>query len=365
MSHKADTSFFDKKLPWSKRKDQILEYYLKPYLAKVKNLRKPIVLIDGFAGPGVFGCGEPGSPRIICTRAQEAMASGASVRVICIEPNEDLFRSLKANVHEFEFAIAYCGTFQDHLDEVARIASQATTFLYLDPWTLQGLDFSVICDIAKHIHSSASSIELLMNFNAPVFVRLALQVVKARLPESDTDTDGVVDGTQIASPTKELLTRVVGGDWWIEVVNLPGSFLEKVCATTARLVAELKTVFPETGYVPLFAKSCHRSPKYCLIFGTRRIDGLLLMNDAMERARKAIELPDMFEESEIKEAILQHCKTPIPRDDLIASIVRQSFAMYSLKSIRAKVTELLKNRALESETGKIRINGSVRVWRVT
>ena len=50
---KADVrNIFKEKRPWSKYKDFILDYYLTPYIAKVKNLRRPILIIDCCAGPG-------------------------------------------------------------------------------------------------------------------------------------------------------------------------------------------------------------------------------------------------------------------------------------------------------------------------
>lgn len=94
MPHRADNSFFDKKRPWSQQKDNILGYYLHPYLTKVSQLRKPILLVDGFAGPGKFLDGKLGSPLILCRQAETARQRGAEVSVLCIERDEELFRRL-------------------------------------------------------------------------------------------------------------------------------------------------------------------------------------------------------------------------------------------------------------------------------
>ena len=50
----TEEKFFEVKKPWSKIKDQIISKYLVPYLSKVKELKKPIIIIDAFAGPGVL-----------------------------------------------------------------------------------------------------------------------------------------------------------------------------------------------------------------------------------------------------------------------------------------------------------------------
>ena len=47
--------FFKAKRPWSKYKDFILGYYLEPYIPKVATLKKPILIVDCFAGCGRFG----------------------------------------------------------------------------------------------------------------------------------------------------------------------------------------------------------------------------------------------------------------------------------------------------------------------
>ena len=63
--------FFAGKRPWSIIKDQVLENYMSPYIAKINKLGRPLLLIDGYAGPGVFEDGKPGSPLIICQAAEK------------------------------------------------------------------------------------------------------------------------------------------------------------------------------------------------------------------------------------------------------------------------------------------------------
>ena len=67
MSHTKD--FFKAKKPWSILKDQILDYYLAPYIAKILKTGKPLIIIDCFAGKGRFDDDEIGSPIIITQQA--------------------------------------------------------------------------------------------------------------------------------------------------------------------------------------------------------------------------------------------------------------------------------------------------------
>src|ERR1700683_3193361 len=71
--------FFEAKRPWSKYKDFILGYYLDPYIPKVATLKKPILIVDCFAGCGRFGDGEPGSPLIIAPIIKKWRDKGISV----------------------------------------------------------------------------------------------------------------------------------------------------------------------------------------------------------------------------------------------------------------------------------------------
>src|SRR5947209_19044740 len=67
----SSDEFFEGKRPWSKIKDEVLEKYMTPYLAKVNTRGQPILLIGGYAGPGVFEDEALGSPLIMCDKAEE------------------------------------------------------------------------------------------------------------------------------------------------------------------------------------------------------------------------------------------------------------------------------------------------------
>src|SRR6266480_594852 len=95
MGSKYRNSFFDVKRDWSKYKDSVLDYYLVPYLQKVKDLRKPICIVDMFAGRGEFLTGEPGSPLIIAKRLQELRQLGHEVKLLCYENYDPFYQHLQ------------------------------------------------------------------------------------------------------------------------------------------------------------------------------------------------------------------------------------------------------------------------------
>ena len=47
---KRNDDFFREKKAWSKVKDELLECYLTPYIAKILTTKKPLVYVDCFAG---------------------------------------------------------------------------------------------------------------------------------------------------------------------------------------------------------------------------------------------------------------------------------------------------------------------------
>ena len=98
--------FFDRKRPWSQYKDRVLDYYLVPYLQKVKKLKRPIVVFDMFAGRGVFKTGEPGSPLIIAKRLEPLHRANVPVQLVCIEDLEAHFHVLQRELSKFPFASA-------------------------------------------------------------------------------------------------------------------------------------------------------------------------------------------------------------------------------------------------------------------
>ena len=98
-------NFFEKKREWSKIKDKIVAYYLKPYAAKILQNQKPLKIIDCFAGKGKFDDGEKGSPLIIADTIQEIISNtnteaykNRQIEACFIE--KKYFKELKINTTE-------------------------------------------------------------------------------------------------------------------------------------------------------------------------------------------------------------------------------------------------------------------------
>jgi len=380
LAHKADESFFDEKRLWSKRKDLILSYYLKPYLTKVNRLRRPILLVDGFAGRGRFRDGSMGSPLIMATKAKEAVASGATITQLCIEADPQLFVELQRATGGFTFVECQNRTFLEALPDIERLASRFTVFLYVDPYAVKGLEWAAMDSVFRHLRTSLSSIELLLNFNGEAFARRARSSLAIKPPEPDeTDGDETLDGPAKDDETPAgQLDQIVGGDWWRELLRSKATFADEVRLLGTGLCDRLRERFAEVYEHPIKEHWRHKVPKYSLIFASRSPDATRLMNNAIVRSTELwardtepvesslFELRStevVPEPGDLPQAVLESASKRMTRGGLIVAFMRQHFGVWKDSDIRGAIEKHLKAGRMVSATGKNRINDDVEVWR--
>lgn len=380
MPHKADNSFFDAKKYWSRRKDLLLGYYLVPYLAKIATQRRPVLIVDAFAGPGKFGDGEAGSPLIICGTVQKANSKPlpVEVTVLCIEAVQELHVRLANLLEQFSFAEALHGTFLDHLPTIERRASSHSIFLYVDPFTVEGLDWDAMDRLFKHIDSGVS-VEVLLNLNSASLVRRGLAALKQQVPSVDTryEDDRPLDATDVEPPSLTRLDAVMGGQWWRDVLKQTSTFAAQVDAIVNGYCDRLRTRFKEVCPHPIKALPNHTIPKYYLILGSRSAHALRLMNDAMVKSSGMLaELakpnePTLFEtrsfdlipdEARLPDMILANLIGEKQRGALINDVIRAAIGDYSSTQIRQAITALIKEGTIRSESGRSRIPDKEIVW---
>jgi three-Cys-motif partner protein len=374
MPHKAGEEFFKEKKPWSERKDLVLTYYLKPYLAKVARLGKPILIVDGFAGPGLFDDGKPGSPVLICEKAQEAIARGVNVQVLCVESDsEDLFPRLKQNLSRFPFARTVNKQFLTVIPEIEAAAAHATVFLYLDPFTVEGIEWAALDRIFEHLSTSRSSIEVLLNLNVPSFVRRALAALKLDVGIPSEESDGDEEDTPI-----DKLNSIAGGDWWIPILKSQNDYSKAVKEITNSFCKRLASRFREVCEHSVKEKIGHTIPKYILVFGSRHEHARLLMNEAMVTSRKAFaesslpNEPTLFEtrpfevvpdERKLPEIVLMNSENKLAREKLVLAVIRAAFCDYSEAEIKQCIKSLVGTKKLTCSSGTEKINDQSIIWR--
>jgi len=301
-------SFFDSKRSWSHYKDSVLSYYLKPYLAKVKKLGKPLYLVDMFAGRGRFKTGEPGSPVLIAEQLAPLAAAGVPVHLLCVENNADFYKVLNTEMTKYSFAETRLGNCVDVIDYVADLANSHTTFLYADPCEVSQLHLGQLSKIYAKIRTN-SSVEVLLVFMARAFLRQATALLEAQKKiEQIASTDSLIStfpredwgewvnmlyGRQDAPNARLLmlaeaeLTAVAGGDYWREIAlskDRPwGQRLEDLVEAYKN---EMRNWFSLVESFPIHADYGDPNPKYWIVFGSRYPPALDLFNRAACNARR-------------------------------------------------------------------------------
>lgn len=173
---KADEvdEFFRAKRPWSNVKDAIVGNYIACYLKTVQNLRRRILIVDGFSGPGRFGDDTPGSPLIICNAIRATAKGKVGIGCLFAEAHpghraalaEALAEHIKSGVCEKPYTDC-----AEALTRALELGAGATLFFYLDPYGIKDLDFEMVRQIYER--DTRESTEVLINFNFRAFMRMS------------------------------------------------------------------------------------------------------------------------------------------------------------------------------------------------
>jgi three-Cys-motif partner protein len=245
----------------TKAKHDILKGYLQAWYPILNSTNKRIVYIDGFAGPGEYNGGEPGSPIIALKTAKNHSSELKSEIVFWfIEENKDRCCHLESIIKKEELPTNFlvhveCGRFDERLTStLADIENQgkhlAPTFVFIDPFGISDTPFSVVDKILKN-----KKCEVFINFMSGFLNRFG-----------DLDLN------------KGHINDLFGTDaWQTEATRSEEGFVEYY---QQRLGIIAK-------YVRSFTmKNENNQTIYRLIFGTNSYEGLKKMKEAMWRVDK-------------------------------------------------------------------------------
>lgn len=298
---KSNKDFFKEKKEWSKIKDDLLGCYLKPYFQKVLMNGRPIHYVDCFAGEGKFKSGESGSPLIAIDAATEVLGQTKNksialnqIKLTFIE--KEFAAVLKDNIashnNQYPNYEIIQGSYQDLIEGIIRASYNQNLFLYIDPYGIKNLQYSVFERLQT---SSLKSAEILVNFNSFGFFRNVCRAMNIALRDDeylwadDEDELTPVNPNNLSS----LLTSVFGGSEWMNI-----GLEYKACIIDSRsaekkissfYIANLKKVFTYVVDIPIRLSSGHQ-PKYRMIHACNHPDGCFLMiNNIQQRKTQLIE----------------------------------------------------------------------------
>jgi len=342
---RTENEFFRAKRPWSKIKDQVIGNYLVPYLNKVSKLGQRIVIVDAFAGPGIFEDGSKGSPLIICDISEKQVRG----EYLGIFANRDKESHLKLGMALKKYiqgkrGITILGNTQDLLEELRNIVGNATLLIYLDPFGLKGCEFRLLEPYLGR--DKRFSTEIIINMSMPTLHRLS--------------TRRAIKEERISLRSEKLnqaLTDILGGDYWKDIMWSGLRPEDKEKNVVEKYVNLLGKYLPFVGLCPVREKLGKRV-KYYMIFASRHPDALLLMNDIMFKAyfgimheiqfkgtlfEKVLDWKDAEETENIEKVIIEYVakKPGISRNNLWLEIVRNNFMKWTSSFFNAAIKRLI------------------------
>lgn len=152
--------------PHTKAKHAILSEYLKAWFQIVGKTHSKLIFIDGFAGPGRYSEGEPGSPLIALDIAKKANIS-SKILFQFVEEDKNRFKYLKNELNNLKIPPSFdisienesfsniLSSTQDYLER----NHGAPIFAFIDPFGFKGIPFNLIKNLLSY-----QKCEIFINF---------------------------------------------------------------------------------------------------------------------------------------------------------------------------------------------------------
>lgn len=246
--------------------------------SKSKNGR--VVYFDGYAGPGRYDDGQPGSPLLAVQTAQRTARFGRDVHCLFVERDprwhSDLQRTLTTEAPPGFHCQVWSGDVADHVDAALNYAGTDPLLTFLDPFGT-ALDYSVLT--AKLLQHRSAPTEVLLNINIESVRRIGglLGPGRPTLNAAEELTLGGVD-------------RFLGGAWWRTEFQRNLSEHRSAAPAATQVASEFKRrVRAATGCasfsVPVARRPGHE-PLFLLVLFTRYRYASWKFNEAVSHANR-------------------------------------------------------------------------------
>ncbi|MFF3863347.1 three-Cys-motif partner protein TcmP [Streptomyces sp. NPDC002209] len=277
--HATDVAspFFVSKKAAAVLKHAILDKYVVPFASKVGKYAPDgrVVYLDGYAGPGRYDDGTPGSPDLILDSAA-AISAFRKLDCYFIEKNRKNYQSLSALVAEAReqglSAHALQGGVERHLDHVLEAAQGSPLFAFLDPFGL-GITFEALTQrIFGSRRAGGQPTEVLLNFNANAVRRIG----------------GLLTSTK-DNPRKpatlKALDDACGGDWWQQEFLDSAGNPEAVRRIARGFAQRVGKAVNAGSWIVGVRNRADLQVAYNLVHFSRHRDGLWLFGEAASLAQ--------------------------------------------------------------------------------
>ncbi|MEV3938681.1 three-Cys-motif partner protein TcmP [Glycomyces sp. NPDC049804] len=259
----SNKHFFGMRKPPAELKHGILRSYPPVLAGKTGKGGTDVVFLDGYAGPGVYEDGEPGSPLLLAKTA--AGMSSRRIEGIFVERSPKYFRQLEATLRPYADSMPH-RTFQADIgqvvDEILGLSRGKVLFAFLDPFG-PAIRMDQIATILNRNGTSSRAwppTELLLHFSASSVWRDARKAVV----QSDQDALGRYDS-------------FLGGTWWQDI--LADAHQESAGLAALEIGEQYAQMLSDrTGCMaipmPVYSSLTARYPKYVLVLFTRHEEGI-------------------------------------------------------------------------------------------
>ena len=255
--------------PHTQAKHHILRYYVNEWFPILGRSSRSLRYIDGFAGPGEYEGGEPGSPIVVLGAIQrhrqfeDFSEEGKGIELLFVEKDPDYHRNLERKIRAGSWPSAFKidvkhGEFEDVMtqlmDNVAAPTEQMPpTLAFIDPFGPSGFSMELLERL-----SSFKRMDVLINLNYNEFVQWILP-----------------------DPSKHVTAnRLYGVPRWRPAIDLTGR------ERTTFLVREYERALREIGWRGTSFEMVNKQNQtaYHLVFGTGSPKGMEAMKRAMRNA---------------------------------------------------------------------------------
>jgi three-Cys-motif partner protein len=274
--------FFEEPQGAAKLKHEVLRQHLAVYV-RTTGSRAPVVLLDGYAGPGQYAEGSPGSPKLMVDTARALQ--DRDVHCIFVERNRQHWQQLRELLAELgdDDSEPLWGRLEERLDEVLAKAGGKSLFVFLDPFGL-AIPFAMLGDVLRRRPRFGPGrlfqpTEVILNFSVSGINRAAGR----RDSRADDPAVAKMHQTRL-----EELEAFLGGPWWGGTWQQGGT--DRVRRILDEYLARFRAAFPgwKTLTVPV-ADYWDGPSSYYLVLLTEHDLGLWVFANAVSYGAKALQ----------------------------------------------------------------------------
>ena len=265
-------TFFKDRRPAAILKHGILRRYLYPFVSKTGKYARDhrVVYLDGYAGPGTYSDGAPGSPALAEETAQN-LASSRNLECIFVEQNDEMYQRLCELLKPFDNAKTYHGSLDSKLDTVLELVDDAPLFAFLDPFGLPIRFNDLVDKLLQRPEKLGAKTEVLLNFSVRGVQRNAGHLTSAKTYAAKQ---------ALIKRTDERL----GGPWWQDIWrDEPEQRDDLILRGYVQRLSEAAGGRWGRWTIPV-ANHVDGHTVYHLIFFTQHPDGMWTFNNALSKA---------------------------------------------------------------------------------